>query len=138
MRNLKRIIRVSLLVAALVSVTLYGAYEFRNYFAGPVITLATPLPGTVSEEGIIDVSGETRSIAHITLNGRPIFIDETGAFKEEVALLPGYNKMTVRANDRFGNESEVTREIVYTGEAPRVLGETAPAEATTSTTTLES
>lgn len=136
MRNPKHIIRISLLSLALAVVVLYGSYEFRNYFAGPSITITTPLPG-VSEEQMLDIKGETRSIAHITLNGRPIFVDETGAFTETVVLLPGHNTMTIRAEDRFGNETEVVREVVYAGEMPAVLGESSDTEATTSLSAVE-
>lgn len=138
MYNTRRILKWTGVVAALSVIILYGTYEFRNYFAGPQITLSAPLPGDTATEQIIDIAGEAQSIAHITLNGRPIFIDKTGMFAERLVLLPGYNRITIQAEDRFGNTTEVLRDIVFAGTFPAVLGETIEPTASTSTTTIQS
>ena len=51
---------------------------------------------------VTDNSGE---IPKVTVNGEPVRVLETGAFKAEVTLVPGENHITITATDRWGNEA---------------------------------
>lgn len=126
MHATRRFIKIAAVTLAIGFVGVYGMFEFREYFGGPRVTLSFPEDGAAITESAVDVAGTARNIARITLNGRPIFIDEEGRFSERVVFLPGYNKMTLTASDRFENETTLTREIVFTGQLPTVLGTTTP------------
>ena len=67
----------------------------------------------VYNERIIAVDGQAENITDITLNGRPIYTNESGVFSEKLVLENGYTIMTIRARDRYGRETTLTRSFVY-------------------------
>ena len=66
------------------------------------------------------VSGKAENATYLSLNGREIFIDKDGSFKESIALIPGFSVVTLDANDKFGNNKEKKFQIMYKGESPAV------------------
>ena len=62
---------------------------------------------------IVKVTGVAENAIHLSLNGREIFIDKDGSFKEPVALLPGLSVVTLNAEDKFGKTSEKKFEVMY-------------------------
>ncbi len=116
MHSPNRLFKVIVLWVTLLAIFLYGFYEFRGYLYGPTLTITTPENGEKIEDGAVTVSGTARGINEITLNGRPIFIDEKGFFSETIALMEGYNKITVEVADRFENHQIEVREVMSTYE----------------------
>ena len=53
---------------------------------------------------------------HITLNGRQIFTDKNGNFKEALVLENGYTVATLRAEDRYGRVTHQTQTYVLSGD----------------------
>lgn len=88
------------LVAALLAS--YAYYESRGYLHGPQLTITAPADGFSTSEEILVVEGDAKNITTITLNDRPIFVDETGHFKEDVLLTKGYTVVSVSVTDRYG------------------------------------
>ena len=93
----------------------YGIFETRRLFEGPVINLVTPPNGMSVTTSQVTIEGSAQNISDISLNGRKIFIDSAGHFKEELLLSYGYNLLTFIAHDRFGRETKKILELVYTG-----------------------
>ena len=91
----------------------YTYFQTRNLIAGPVITISNPENGSTRSSSRIEIHGSTKNISHITLNNRQIFIDESGAFTEKVLLSPGYNIITLEAEDKFGRKTKEILELVY-------------------------
>ncbi len=91
----------------------YSLFQARNVIQGPVVEIHSPENGTSLSESLISIEGIAKNISHISLNGRPIFIDERGRFAETLLLSYGYNIMTVKASDKFGKEIKKTLELVY-------------------------
>ena len=60
-----------------------------------------------------EVTGKAKNAVILTLNGREISIDKQGNFYETLALLPGYNIVTIRARDKFGNVDEKNYKLMY-------------------------
>ncbi len=105
---------VSIIVGA-VGVVLYISYQARFLLQGPVVTLEAL--ESVQTRTAVTVKGNAQNIVAITLNGRPIFTDESGNFKEALILENGYTIMTLRAEDRFGRETVVQQPFVYQGKS---------------------
>jgi Glucodextranase, domain B len=80
---------------------IYGLYESYKIILGPKIYIDTPKNGQIFEKSLVEVKGSARNIAFMRLNDKPIFIDKEGRFNEKLILLPGYNIMTLHAEDRF-------------------------------------
>jgi len=91
----------------------YITWQARFLLMGPQIMLVAE-PPRVSNERIITLEGSARNIAKITLNGRQIFTDPTGNFKEALVLENGYTIATIAATDRYGRTTTLMRPFMYT------------------------
>ncbi|PIQ67162.1 MAG: hypothetical protein CO184_01440 [Candidatus Zambryskibacteria bacterium CG_4_9_14_3_um_filter_40_16] len=119
----------------LVVILLYGLFQARNLILGPVIVVKTPLNGTTTTEKVLKIEGNARNIAFIRLNGRQIFVDDLGAFREELILSSGYNIITLNATDKFGRSTKKVLEIILETENETELNIEPAIETTNSTTT---
>ncbi|MEK7185247.1 MAG: hypothetical protein AAB726_01365 [Patescibacteria group bacterium] len=105
-------VRVSIIALICVAIAGYALYEARNIIAGPVIFVDEPTNGATTRQSLLEVRGRTKNISSITLNDRPITVDESGIFKEEITLTTGYNVAKVSGQDRFGRQKEILVEII--------------------------
>jgi len=105
-------VRFSVVIAICVLIAGYTYYEARNIIQGPIILVEQPTNGTTTEEKSLKVTGQAKNVNSITLNDRPITVDESGTFNEEITLSVGYNVAKVSGKDRFGREEEVFVEII--------------------------
>lgn len=111
---LKRIrLQQSLVIAALVLFLFFGylLFQYRYVFIPPSLTLSTPVPGATVKQELI-VSGKTDSNATVLVNNNPVTLNEQGEFTKRLSLFPGKTNLTVKATNRLGKETTVTREIV--------------------------
>ena len=90
----------------------YAYYEARNMLYGPQIVLDSEEAITVDEE-LVEISGTVKNVVEITLDGRIVFIDDTGMFAEKLLLAEGLNRFAFEAQDKFGRETREVLEIVY-------------------------
>ena len=107
------IVKYTLVIIGLVCLCAYIAFQARFLIAGPRITLDIE-PKSVQNSPTVILSGTARNISSIRLNGRQIFTDENGYFKEALVLENGYTIATITAVDRYGRETSVVRPFVYT------------------------
>lgn len=101
---------ISVFVLAIVS---YGLFQAKKILTGPEISVALPHNGQTVSESAVEISGVAKNIAAISLDDRPIYIDESGNFKEKLMLYPGYNIITLKAHDKFGSIVEKKVDLVY-------------------------
>ena len=91
----------------------YALFQARFLLTGPVVTLIHS-PQTVQSERLIALEGSAENIVYLTLNGRQIYTDKNGYFKEALVLENGYTVATLQAHDRYGRSRSYTQEFVYT------------------------
>ena len=72
--------------------------------------------GITIANGVLNLTGNARNAIDLTLDGREISVDELGNFNETIALLPGYNIIDIRAQDKFRNVDEKNYKIMYMGQ----------------------
>jgi hypothetical protein len=100
---------------ALCGVVLFVAYvlfQARFMIEGPQITITSS--NVASENGrLVTLEGTAQNIVRISLNGRQIYTDKYGNFKETVVLENGYTLSTLQAEDRYGRVTTETKEFVY-------------------------
>lgn len=108
----QRIMRVVFLAILATGIGLYITFQARFMIIGPQITLRNE-PEMVQNGRVVQIAGEARNIARISLNGRSIFVDETGQFEEDLILENGYTIATIAAVDRYGRETVISRPFVY-------------------------
>ena len=118
--TLYRVFRAAIILAVVIGFFWYVTFQSRLLIAGPSITL-TNNPEIVREDRVVTVEGTAQNVVFITLNGRPIFIDERGHFRQLLVLQDGYTIMTIRAEDRYGREIMLERPFVYLPASARLL-----------------
>lgn len=90
----------------------YVLFQARLVLGGPILELERGL-ATVHHTRVVAVSGTAQNVTGITLNGRAIYVDEDGHFREQLVLENGYTIMTIRARDRYGRETALEQPFVY-------------------------
>lgn len=111
-RTPKFIIGIGIVVCAVTGLVLYGYLQSREYLRGPVIAIDEPVNGSTSTTSLVAIIGHARNVSFLTLNGRQIFTDERGHFRESLLLQDDYNILTLEASDRFGHRVEKRLELV--------------------------
>lgn len=101
----------------------YMLFQARFLIEGPRITL-TEKPAILQDEQKIVLSGTAENIVAITINGRPMVTDETGAFSVPIILSTGYTVVQFSARDRFGRTTTYTESFVYTPKGDTVTYQT--------------
>lgn len=114
-----------LIIGVIIFICGYSYFRLDNLLRGPKLTVETPGNGADISEPLVTISGHAKRISKITLNGYPIFTNETGYFKESLLLSPGYNILVLAAEDRFKRE---VSETLYLTHHP---APTAPVASTT-------
>lgn len=109
----KKIVRILIFSIIILIVVGYGFYTSYDFIIGPVITISEPQNGSSFSDPTVRIKGVVKRIQEITLNDRPITIDDKGNFNETVLLAPGHNVFELRAGDKFGRSKEVRLELVY-------------------------
>jgi hypothetical protein len=106
-------LKQSLTVAFLVIIALYALFQARYIILGPVVSLDSPKDGSVATSSLVIVTGTAKNVTFISLDDRPIFLDEKGNFSEKLLVPSGLSTIIVKARDRFGRETErITRIVV--------------------------
>jgi len=80
-------------------------------FHGPLVNLPISNGSTVTDS-MIHLTGTAQYTKSLIVNGSPVALSPTGYFDEHIALSPGYNTITVAAQDRFGKKTLKTYAIV--------------------------
>lgn len=112
-RETKFYLKAIIISIFLICLFSYGAFEIWNYATGPKIIVSSPTNGLAVSESLINIDGQGKNTKLITLNDRPLVVDEQGNFSEKVLLSYGYNVLELKAEDRFGKKTERQLQIVY-------------------------
>lgn len=116
------------LVIVIAAGLLYFIYRTsRAYLSGPNIVISAPADYASFSTSTVTIKGVALRVQSITLDGRPITIDDKGNFSETILLLPGYNIETIGAEDQFGHAVQKRLELVDLVPAAAVATTTASA-----------
>jgi len=91
----------------------YTVFQARFLITGPVILLKD-VPSTIQTQRLIYLEGTAENIVRLTLNGRQIYTDKDGYFKEALILENGYTIATLQVRDRYGRSRSYIQKFVYT------------------------
>ncbi len=110
--SFRTVVKYWLIAAVLLFVGSFVVFQARFLIVGPQIVITDAPEGPQNERQIF-LSGTAYNITHLWLNDRPIYTDAQGNFKEALVLENGYTIATLRAEDRYGRTTKVTRPLVY-------------------------
>ena len=111
--TLRTVLYYVLVVLGISIFAVYVLWQARFLLLGPQITFTTN-PPQVETERAITLAGYATNIATLSLDGRPIYTDKNGYFKETLVLENGYTIATIDAADRYGRTRTYTKHFVYT------------------------
>jgi len=100
--------RAVMIVSAGLGLILLGYVLFVSLplIEGPSFSILEPQTPVV--EGITKISGTTKRVAFLEINGEPIPLSEEGKFAVYRAYPAGYTALVIKARDRFGREKTET------------------------------
>ena len=101
-QNGKTVIKILLSIFIVIGIAGYSLYQARNLINGPELAIASPLNGATVNNALVHIQGTAKNVSYISLNNRQIFVDNKGAFTEDLLLAPGYNVWELQAKDKFG------------------------------------
>ncbi len=93
-------------------VLMYAFFEARNVLYGPQILLGTTGAITVTD-ALVEISGTVKNVTSFTLDGRSVFINDSGVFLEKILLAEGLNEFIFEASDKFSNQTREVLKVVY-------------------------
>ena len=110
--NAKKIAQIAGLSVFFLLIVIYAFFRSHDLIFGVKIKNVNITDGTKVADSVLNVTGNAENATHLTLNGREISIDEKGGFGETIALLPGYNIINIKAEDKFGYIDEKNYQII--------------------------
>lgn len=96
-------------------VLVYGGARTKELFFGSPLKVSETTQ-TESSSPIIKIEGTSKHAKEVLVNGHPLSIELSGNFSDTLALVPGYNIITVKSTDSFGRTKEKSFSTYYKGE----------------------
>lgn len=109
-----RFIRLSIITIIALLIAVYAFSRSLNYIYGPQIEIFQPINGSAIASSTVTIIGRADRVNSLLLNGKTVFIDEAGNFKETIIVFPGMNVVTFVAHDQFDREVKSELELVGT------------------------
>jgi len=60
---------------------------------------------SAANEEFFEIEGTAKNISEFYLNGRKVFTNENGVFKENLLLAKGINTIQIKAKDKFNHQT---------------------------------
>jgi hypothetical protein len=112
-QNIKKIIKISGLSVFFLLIIFYAFFVSKNLIFGVRIRNVNLADGSAVTNNIVNLAGNAKNALSLILNGREISVDQNGNFNETIALLPGYNIINIKAQDKFGYVDEKNYQLIY-------------------------
>lgn len=103
-------IPLTIFLPTLAATAYFGIMLYR-YTSPPPLTLTLP-EGIVRQTRTIEVVGETLPSVQLFLNDIAVTKTPTGTFREALAVEPGIQTITLRAERRFSRPHIITRQLI--------------------------
>lgn len=107
-----RILRNILVIIFLAALFLYLGFYLKNGFSEPKLAISSPPDNLTTESSTIEIIGQTSPPTQIFINGKQIFKDETGNFREPVNLKKGLNSITIIAKNKYSRGKTIIKQIL--------------------------
>lgn len=111
-RSAISILRISAIFLLGLIIVGYSLFQAQKLITGPIIEVYTPQNGATYNQTLIEIDGRALNTAYLNLNGRKIFTDKDGYFKEKLLLSPGFNIIKLDATDKYKKYTEKTLELI--------------------------
>ncbi|MEK9181354.1 MAG: RodZ domain-containing protein [Patescibacteria group bacterium] len=109
------------LVLAALSVG-YLVWQVRSVSAAPSLEISYPAADLTTEARNILLRGRAEPGSKLFINKQPVLVAEDGEFTEVLNLTEGANNILIRAENKFGKSSEVSRSIIVSSAPETATG----------------
>lgn len=120
--NPKSLVATATIVLALLAFS-YVVSQIRSVLAPPMLEVVEPGSDVSISGSSVVVSGTTEIGADVFINSQSVLVDKNGHFTESLTLSPGLSILEIKAVNKFGKESKISRKINTTSQ---VSGEDKP------------
>lgn len=110
--SLPKLLRNIILIVVILACFIFLGYRVRKVIAPPILEISFPPENYITEEMKIEVIGQSEKEVSIVVNEQEIISDNLGKFKQEINLKEGMNIIRVRAEKRYGRDTEVVRQVL--------------------------
>ena len=114
--SLKFWLKIGLLTILFVVILVYSYYKTKDLFRGIKLTTIGIEDGKTVSNSLLELQGKARNAVYLSVNDREIFINTEGVFNDSLILSPGYNIITIKAQDKFGKEKEEVFRVILLDE----------------------
>ncbi len=112
----KKLVRTLGFVLLFAIIIGYGVWRSRDILFGINLTVAGIQNGMETKEPLLSFSGTAKHVSNLAVNGQTIAAAEDGSWQDTIALLPGYNVITISATDKFDRTIKKTYQVFYVVE----------------------
>jgi Glucodextranase, domain B len=112
-QDLKKILKIGSLCLFFLFIIVYGFFRSQDLIFGVKIKNVNIEDGQTFGQNPLNVTGNAKNAVNLSLNGRKVSIDKDGNFNETIALLSGYNVLSIEAVDKFGNNDTKIYKLIY-------------------------
>lgn len=109
----KKVLSAGIIILLSVLILAYALFRSRDLLFGIRLTTAGITDGMTATVPILDFSGVARHANGITVDGKTVALSEDGSWHDSLALLDGYNIVTVSATDKFGRTTTRSYRVYY-------------------------
>jgi len=100
----RKVIKAVILTIICLLIASYGLFQARKVIEGPLIVIESPIDGSTIDKADLEVIGSAKNIAFLFLNGKKIYTNDQGNFKETTLIGMGTSVLELKATDKFGKE----------------------------------
>ncbi len=109
----KKLIKIISLSALFLVIIVYAFFRSYDLLFGVKIKNVNLADGAKMENNILNITGNAKNAVHLLLDGREVSVDQDGNWNETIALLSGYNVVSVEAKDKFGESDEKIYKLIF-------------------------
>lgn len=110
--DLRRQVETTLIVILLILALAYGMFRAYPLLTGPSIKILNLTDGSTVASTTFQISGIATRAKEITLQGKPITIDNKGNFTETLVATYPYTILVLVATDKYGAVETKTLRVI--------------------------
>lgn len=107
-----RFIKIGAIVLVVLGLLGYLWYQISGLSVAPKLAIKQPAQDVTVSESQIEIVGETKPGANITINEQAVYVDSEGVFRETISLQEGLNIVEVVATNKLDRKSVVERKVM--------------------------
>lgn len=101
-----------IIVGIFILLVAYLSFQYRYLYLPPAVSISYPTENANIAADEITITGKADLDSTVTVNGDPTSLDSKGNFTKQLSVFPGKSTITIKARNRTGKETTVTRDIL--------------------------